>query len=100
MSAAPLSLLAAALVGAALGGVYLSLLWAAVKRLPRSPDGIAVFITLGAARAVLLLGALAAAAALGVPASGFVAALSGFIVVRLATTRQLRRGPPADSPWR
>lgn len=100
MSPSPLSLLGAALAGASFGGLYLSLLWAAVQRLPRYRGGVAVFIALGVARAALLLGALAAAAAQGVPAAGLVAALLGFVAVRLAATRLLRRGAPGETAWK
>jgi len=110
MSASALSLLAAALAGAGLGGLYMALLWAAVRRLPREPSaasgrsGVASFVWLGLARVALLLGALAVAAALALPAEGFVAALAGFVAVRFAATRvarrPARRPAPGDAAWK
>lgn len=100
MSGSAFSLFAAALAGAALSGAYMGLLWLAVRRLPQDRGGVLVFVGLGLARAALLLGALAAAAALGVAAEGFVAALAGFVVVRLAATRLLGRETPADTSWK
>ena len=100
MSASALFLLAAALAGAGLGGLYLGLLWGAVRRLTRDRGGVAAFVALGFARAALLLGALAAAAVLGVPAAGLVAALLGFVAVRLAATRVLSPGTPGGPVWK
>jgi F1F0 ATPase subunit 2 len=100
MSMSAFSLLAAALLGAGLGVLYLGLLWAAVRRLPRGRGGVAVFVALRLARAALILGTLAVAAVLAVPAEGLVAALLGFIAVRLAATRLLSRGAPEHAAWR
>lgn len=100
MSGSVLSLLVAALAGAALGGAYLGLLWLAVRRLPQDRGGVLVFVGLGLARGALLLGALAAAAVLGVPAGGIVAALAGFVAVRFAATRLMGRGTPGDALWK
>ena len=97
MSGSVLSLFAAALAGAALSGAYLGLLWLAVQHLPQDRGGVLVFVGLGLARAALVLGAVAAAVALGVAAGGLVAALAGFVAVRLAATRLLGRGPPGDT---
>jgi hypothetical protein len=100
MSASALPLLAAALAGAGLGGLYLALLWAAVRRLPQERGGLAVFVALRIARAVLLLGALAAAAALAVPAEGLIAALVGFLAVRFAATRLAGPGASGSTAWK
>lgn len=100
MSMSAQSMIAAVIVGAGLGVLYLGLLWAAVRRLPQAKGGVAVFVALRLARAALLLGALAAAAALGVPAVGLIAALIGFVAVRLAATRLLSRGTPEHAAWR
>ncbi len=92
-------------VGAALGAVYLGLLWRAVRRLPHGRGGARVFVGLALARAALLIGTLAAAAAFGAPAEGMLAGLAGFAAVRLAATRRLEgRTPegrtPEGSAWR
>jgi hypothetical protein len=100
MSASALSLLVATLAGAGLGGLYLALLWAAVRRLPRERGGLAVFVGLRVARLVLLLGALAAAAALAVPAEGLIAALVGFVAVRFAATRLAGLGTSGSTAWK
>ncbi len=99
MSVSALSLLAAALTGAILGGAYLGLLWMAVRHLPQERGGVAVFVVLALARATLVLGALAAAAAFGIPAAGIVAALLGFVAVRLASTRLSGHKTAGEPPW-
>ena len=73
------SILVGVLAGAALGAIYLGLLWAAVRSLPRERGGVLVFAGLAFARVALLIAALAAAAALGLQVQGMVAALAGFI---------------------
>lgn len=100
MSASAFSLLAAVLVGAGIGTLYMALLWMAVRRLPQDRGGLAVFVALRIARAALLVGAMAAAVALAVPAEGIVAALVGFITARLAATRLAGRGTPGRAAWR
>lgn len=100
MNISLLSLLAAALVGAGLGGVYLGLLWVAVQRLLQERGGVPVFLALALARGALALGALAAAAVLGVQAAGIVAGLLGFMAVRVATTRLTGRGTEDGPRWR
>lgn len=100
MSASAFSLLAAVVVGAGIGAVYMALLWMGVRRLPQDRGGFAAFVWLRIARAALLLGAMAAAVVLAVPAEGLVAALVGFIIVRLAVTRLARRGTPGDAAWK
>lgn len=100
MSGSFLPLLAAALAGGTLGSAYLGLLWLAVRHLPQDRGGVLIFVGLGLARAALLLGALAAAAALGVALEGLVAALVGFVAVRFAATRLLGRGTPGNTAWK
>lgn len=100
MSGSVLSLLAAALAGAALGSAYLGLLWVAVRHLPRDRGGVPIFVGLALARAALLIGALAAAAALGVAVEGLVAALAGFVALRLAATRLLGRATSGNTAWK
>jgi len=100
MSASALSLLAAMLVGVGIGALYMALLWLAVRRLPQDRGGLAAFVRLRIARAALLLGAMAAAIALAVPAEGLVAALVGFITARLAATRLAGRGKPGGTAWK
>jgi F1F0 ATPase subunit 2 len=89
-----------ALTGAALGAVYLALLWSAVRRLPAARGGFGAFLGLALARFALLLGALAASAALGLPAEGIAAALGGFILLRVAATRRIERTQPEGRTWR
>ena len=100
MNVSLLSLLAAALAGAGLGGAYMGLLWVAVQRLPQERGGVGIFVGLALARGAIVLGALAAAAALGVEAAGIVAGLLGFVAVRIAATRATCHGPEAAPRWR
>ncbi|NNU80086.1 hypothetical protein HMH01_06510 [Halovulum dunhuangense] len=95
-----LALPLSALGGAALGAVYLGLLWVAVRSLPQDRGGARVFVALGLARIALMLGALAAAAALGMAAGGLAAAVAGFIAVRFAATRWIGRTTPGDTTWK
>lgn len=95
-----LSLVFGAFVGGALGAVYLGLLWVAVRSLPQDRGGVVVFVGLGLARVALLLGALAAAAALGLRIEGIAAAVAGFIAVRLAATRWLGDTTPGGETWK
>jgi F1F0 ATPase subunit 2 len=94
------SMLVGGLVGAALGAVYLGLLWVAVRSLPQGRSGALVFVGLGLARVALLLGALIAAAALGLAPEEIGAAVLGFIAVRFGTTRWLSRTTPGDTTWK
>lgn len=89
MSTSLIILIGAALVGAALGVLYLGLLWASVRALARLRPA-ATFVALALARAALVLGALAAALAFGVGAGEILAALAGFVAVRVAATRRTR----------
>jgi len=100
MTLSILSLFLAALAGGAVGAVYLGLLWVAVRSLPQDRGGVLVFISLGLARVALLLGALAAAAALGLRIEGIAAAVAGFIAVRLAATRWLGNPRPGGASWK
>ncbi|MGF6862615.1 F1F0 ATPase subunit 2 [Rhodobacteraceae bacterium MBR-64] len=95
-----MSLFIGVLVGAALGAVYFGLLWVAVRALPQDRRGVRVFVGLGIARVALLLGALTAAAALGLPAGGIAAALVGFIAMRVAATRWLGHGTRGNATWK
>ena len=94
------ALLLGALTGAALGAIYLWLLWGAVRALSRDGSGVLIFVGLGLARVALLLGALTAAAAFGLQALGIAAAVVGFIAVRFAATRWLGHGTPRDAAWK
>jgi F1F0 ATPase subunit 2 len=89
MNTGPVILIGAALVGAVLGALYLGLLWASVRGLAGQRPA-ATFVALALARAALVLGALAAALALGAGAGAILAALAGFVVVRVAATRRTR----------
>lgn len=100
MIASGLTLLAASLGGAILGAAYLALLWVAVRRLPQERSGVSLFVALALARAAMVLGALAAAAALDVQASGLLAALLGFLAARLAATRHSKRGTTGGPSWK
>ncbi|TCO69111.1 ATP synthase subunit I [Rhodovulum euryhalinum] len=100
MTLSLMSVLAGALVGAALGAIYLGLLWVAVRSLPRDRSGVRVFVALGLARVALLIGTLMAAAALGLPAQGIAAAVAGFIALRVAATRWLGAATPGDTTWK
>jgi F1F0 ATPase subunit 2 len=89
-------LVGAGLAGAALGALYLGLLWASVRALAGRRSA-AAFVALAVARAALVLGSLAAALTLGAGASEILAALAGFVAVRVAATRRTRaaEGKPA-----
>lgn len=100
MTLSILSLFLGALAGGVLGAVYLGLLWVAVRSLPQDRGGVLVFVGLGLARVALLLGALAAAALLGLRIEGIVAAVAGFIAVRLAATRWLGIATHGGAPWK
>lgn len=100
MSASVLFLLAAALVGALLGAAYLGILWVAVRRLPEGREGARFFLAMAVVRAAMILGALASAAALGVPASGILAALLGFVAARHAATRLSGGRETGEPSWK
>lgn len=100
MSAAIMPLIAGLLAGVAFGGLHLGLLWVAVRRLPAERGGVTAFLLLALARAALLLGALAAAATLGASALSLLAALAGFLAMRLAAIRRPSRGVAGGAAWR
>ena len=100
MTLSGVSLLLGALAGAAFGVIYLGLLWVAVRSLARARSGVLVFVGLGLVRVALLSGALAAAAALGLPAQAIAAAVVGFIAVRVAATRWSGNEPRGDTTWK
>jgi len=89
MSTSVFILIGAALVGAALGALYLGLLWVSVRALAGQRPAV-TFVALALARAALVLGALAAALSFGAGAGAILAALAGFVIVRLAATRRTR----------
>ena len=99
MNVSVIVLLGGALAGALVGALYLGLLWVAVRYLPQDRGGVLAFVGLAVARIALVLGALALAARLGVPATGLIAALAGFVIVRLAATRLLGRAERGDGTW-
>ncbi|MCF3974680.1 N-ATPase subunit AtpR [Paracoccus salsus] len=94
------SLLGGAAVGGALGAVYLGLLWMAVRSLPQDRRGMLTFVALGVARMALLIGALAAAAALGLRVEGIAAAVIGFVAARIAATRLVAGTEPGKPTWK
>jgi F1F0 ATPase subunit 2 len=100
MSVSLASLFLAVVAGAAFGAVYLGLLWVAVQTLPADRNGVGVFVALGLARIALLVGALAAAAALGLSAPEIAAALGGFVALRFAATRWLGDQTPGGQRWK
>ncbi|WP_181711268.1 ATP synthase subunit I [Roseovarius sp. TE539] len=77
----------AGMAGAALGALYLGLLWRSVQALTGQRRA-ATFMALALARAVLVLGAVAGALGLGAGAGTLLAALAGFVVIRIAATRR------------
>jgi F1F0 ATPase subunit 2 len=100
MSAAIASLVLGLIAGAAFAALHFCLLWAAVRRLPWEPGGVTAFLLLALARVALLLTALAAAVMLEAPAMSLMAALVGFLAVRLAATRRQRRSLAGGAAWR
>ncbi|MBE0413958.1 ATP synthase subunit I [Yoonia sp.] len=77
--------------GIAVAGVYLGLLWAAVRHLP-GPRGTVIFVLLGLARAALVISVMAGAIMVAVPATGIVAGTLGFLVMRFSATRMASQG--------
>jgi len=87
-----------AVAGAGVAAVYLALLWAATRALTGSRSGL-IFVALAVVRAALVIGALAAWAAIGAGMPALVAGLAGFLAMRLVATRTVR--PRAGgSAWR
>lgn len=72
--------------GAAVGALYLGLLWASVRQLARG-GRLWVYLLLGALRVGLVLGALWGAVSLGVDALGIGIGLAGFVVIRVGVLR-------------
>jgi hypothetical protein len=77
--------------GAAVGGLYLGLLWRALRAQARGGGGAARILLGGLVRVMAVAGAAAAALAAGVPALHLVAALAGFLLARVAGTRLVGR---------
>jgi len=75
--------------GTAFAGAYVGLLWAAIRALAQAARPVPVFVGLAAARAVLMVAALALAIRLGTGADGILAGLAGFLVVRAVATRRI-----------
>lgn len=90
--------LAAALIGSALGAVYVALLWASVRALAR-PRPVAGFAALAAVRAIVVLGALGAALASGAGPGALLSALTGFTALRIVATRVLGRAGHGGPTW-
>ena len=98
MTHTTLELAAFLIAGAALGVVWLGLLWMSARAIA-SPRPVARFALLAAARAALLWGALALAFGSGATAVQVLAGLAGLILVRIAATRVLRT-PTEAAPWK
>lgn len=89
----------ALLAGAALGLLYMGVLWGAVRILTRG-QSVWLFAALGLLRALLLLGALGLAATMGATAARIAFALLGFIAVRLVATRLAKATNPERLSWK
>ena len=74
--------------GAAVGALYLGLLWASVRQLARG-GRLWVYLFLAALRGGLVLGALWGAVSLGVDALGIGIGLAGFVVIRVGVLRAI-----------
>ena len=92
------TLIGAGFGGAAIGALYLGLLWMSVQAL-KGPRAAIAFIALAVVRAALVLGALAGALALGAGAGALLAGLAGFIVIRILATRRADTGNERPT-WR
>lgn len=93
------TLVVAISAGAAFGALYLSILLLGTRSLagPRPVQG---FVALSVLRAALVLGALAALAALGASATAFLGALAGFVAARVAATGMARTYSGKLRIWR
>lgn len=91
-------ILLSTLAGAAIGAVYFGLLRIAVRALAR-PKSTLLFLALGFARAALVLSALAIAFRFNLPLIGILAALAGFMAVRLFLTRAAN-SPAGATRWK
>lgn len=89
----------ATLAGAALGLLYMGVLWGAVRVLARG-QSVWFFAALGLLRAGLLLSALWLAAAMGATAAQIAFALLGFVAVRLVATRLAKVTTPERRTWK
>lgn len=89
----------AILAGAALGLLYMGVLWGAVGVLARG-QSVWLFAALGLLRAGLLLGALWLAAAMGATAAQIAFALLGFVLIRLVATRLAKASNPKRASWK
>lgn len=98
MSASLATYAAAVAAGAALGALYLALLWASVRALVGPRSGLA-FAGLALARAALVIAALVGAIRLGVGTGELLAALAGFIALRVLATR-FARASGGRSLWK
>lgn len=74
--------------GTVFAGAYVGLLWAATRALAGARP-VPVFIGLTAARAILMVAALALAIRFGIGADGILAGLAGFVIVRAVATRKI-----------
>lgn len=92
------TILAYAAVGSAVGALWLVCLWAGARSIS-GPRPVRGFLGWAAARAALVLGALWAWAALGAQAGALAAGLAGFLALRVAATRRVRRGA-GGAAWR
>jgi hypothetical protein len=72
--------------GAAVGAIYLGLLWVSVRYLLRGRSPV-MFVALAALRAGVLVGTVAAMIAFGAGIGGMAALLLGFVAVRVGLTR-------------
>lgn len=72
--------------GAAVGALYLGLLWASVRQLAQG-GRLWVCLLLATLRGGLVLGALWGAVSLGVDAAGIGIGLAGFVVIRAGVLR-------------
>lgn len=98
MSANIGTLIAALVAGAAVGALYLALLWAGARALGGRRPGLG-FVAAAGARAALVAGALAGGVALGAGAPEMIAALAGFVAARIVATRKLG-APEGRQEWR
>ncbi|WP_439155175.1 N-ATPase subunit AtpR [Yoonia sp.] len=80
------NLVAGLVIGAAFGGVYLALLWVAVRRLPASGGGL-LFMLLALSRAALVILALWLAISLDLAVPAMLGAVAGFVAIRVIATR-------------
>jgi hypothetical protein len=75
-------------VGAAVGALYLGLLWAGARALAGRRPGL-TFVALAITRAALVLAALAGGLTLGAGWAELAAGLAGFVVAKVVVTGSL-----------